>query len=46
MEGALPDRVTKAECREHLERTHPFYPTLINLLGKEINTLPKTDVFC
>jgi hypothetical protein len=36
----LPDRVTKAEFREQLERTYPFHPTLIDLLGKEIDTLP------
>ncbi len=39
-EGELPDRVTKAEYREQLERTYPFHPTLIDLLGKEIDTLP------
>ena len=38
--GELPDRVTKAEYREQLERTYPFHPTLIDLLGKEIDTLP------
>jgi len=36
----FPDRVTKAEYREQLERTYPFHPTLIDLLGKEIDTLP------
>ena len=36
----LPDRVTKAEFRDQLERTYPFHPTLIDLLGKEIDTLP------
>ncbi len=40
MEDELPDRVTKAEYREQLERTYPFHPTLIDLLGKEIDTLP------
>ncbi len=40
MENELPDRVTKAEYREQLERTYPFHPTLIDLLGKEIDTLP------
>jgi hypothetical protein len=40
MEGELPERVTKAEFREQLERTYPFHPTLIELLGKEIDTLP------
>ena len=39
-EDELPDRVTKAEFREQLERTYPFHPTLIDLLGKEIDTLP------
>lgn len=39
-ENELPDRVTKAEFREQLERTYPFHPTLIDLLGKEIDTLP------
>jgi hypothetical protein len=38
--GEFPDRVTKAEYREQLERTYPFHPTLIDLLGKEIDTLP------
>ncbi|MFC4357991.1 ATP-binding protein [Halobium salinum] len=39
-EDELPDRVTKAEFREQLQRTYPFHPTLIDLLGKEIDTLP------
>ncbi|WP_239685614.1 DUF499 domain-containing protein [Halolamina pelagica] len=39
-EDELPDRVTKAEFRDQLERTYPFHPTLIDLLGKEIDTLP------
>ncbi|SNR42929.1 Protein of unknown function [Halorubrum vacuolatum] len=39
-EDELPDRVTKAEFREQLEETYPFHPTLIDLLGKEIDTLP------
>jgi hypothetical protein len=39
-EGEFPDRVTKAEYEEQLERTYPFHPTLIDLLGKEIDTLP------
>ncbi len=39
-EDELPDRVTKAEFREQLEQTYPFHPTLIDLLGKEIDTLP------
>ncbi|MFP8957664.1 ATP-binding protein [Natrialbaceae archaeon A-CW3] len=40
VEDEFPDRVTKAEYREQLERTYPFHPTLIDLLGKEIDTLP------
>lgn len=36
----LPDRVTKAEFHEQLERTYPFHPTLIELLAQEIDTLP------
>ena len=40
IEDELPDRVTKAEFREQLEQTYPFHPTLIDLLGKEIDTLP------
>jgi len=36
----FPDRVTKAEFRDQLERTYPFHPTLIDLLGKELDTLP------
>jgi len=39
-EDELPDRVTKAEFKEQLEQTYPFHPTLIDLLGKEIDTLP------
>ena len=39
-EDELPDRVTKAEFRDQLERTYPFHPTLIDLLGKEIDALP------
>jgi len=39
-EDELPDRVTKAEFREQLEHAYPFHPTLIDLLGKEIDTLP------
>lgn len=39
-EDEFPDRVTKAEFREQLERTYPFHPSLIDLLGKEIDTLP------
>jgi len=39
-EDELPDRVTKAEFRDQLERTYPFHPSLIDLLGKEIDTLP------
>ncbi|WP_255150364.1 ATP-binding protein [Halorarius halobius] len=40
IEEELPDRVTKAEFREQLEQAYPFHPTLIDLLGKEIDTLP------
>ncbi|WP_436931237.1 ATP-binding protein [Halosimplex halobium] len=40
IEGDLPDRVTKADYRDRLERTYPFHPTLIDLLSKEIDTLP------
>jgi len=39
-ETDLPDRVTKAEFHEQLERTYPFHPTLIELLAQEIDTLP------
>lgn len=39
-EPDLPDRVTKAEFREQMERTYPFHPTLIELLSQEIDTLP------
>ena len=39
-DGEFPDRVTKADYREQLERTYPFHPTLMDLLGKEIDTLP------
>jgi len=39
-EADLPDRVTKAEFHEQLERTYPFHPTLIELLAQEIDTLP------
>ncbi len=39
-EADLPDRVTKAEFHEQMERTYPFHPTLIELLAQEIDTLP------
>jgi len=39
-ESEFPDRVTKSEYREQLEQNYPFHPTLIDLLGKEIDTLP------
>ena len=39
-EDELPDRVTKAEFRDQLKESYPFHPTLIDLLGKEIDTLP------
>jgi len=40
----LPDRVTKAEFRDQLERTYPFHPTLIDLLGKRLTHFQASNV--